>query len=812
MTQEPTLDTLLRQSTPSRRARPPNMAVADDAPVPLRPEQLGRRDSRLGLRNLFSRKGAKEAYLPEQRVPRPTARSAGIRASLVDMSNWSYGQQPVRPDIKDPSITISRPLSTTVEHPTIEEMQARAQIKPRNGKQLGKPQPRGGLVAWDAPPLFKAYPQAIKHSTLPASILSPDAILRMRAKRFGDIAGDQPMSPNSDLLSDTDTEKSKKKKGWNGSGPEIVSEWTTKIYILVTSGCLLQYSSEGTFDRLPEKVLQLGKASAAFATDVIPGRHWVLQVSSALEADGTAASDQRSLFSRLPFRVAERRQASNFLMVFESADDMDGWLATLRREIEGLGGKKNLSETGKPKTEEPAAGLREQTSQRTLVVRDPDRYSKTFSVDASWRDGSEAGEFDSLTEASTREQSLDGTSVTNSVVSQDGHQLDSLRDSSHRLSAISSGQRTVVTSEASSSPSCSPTRDSFPSSEEEHSLSDISSSAETRLRPNAPAIVHRRRSLQTFGPIVEGREASQGAVRPPSTMLSPAIPEAAVSPAATITPVTPNFSVPHSSNRRFSYMKTLPEHVMPLASPPRPPIRHTPHPADALRPLSMVMEPLPLQEELAERPATRHGDGRPSQVFTLEPVPTSRRGSFTLPGTAGRSLASKRSSLLPRDAVNTFGVRPQPRRLASMATLRPHEEFNKDNRRDSFGQRLSMIHQPQPPLPTTTSNEAQGVRSPTQRHVTKRTSLLAGIPDRRERRSDVPLPLVPESLPEPSPPPSTPLPPLPEAATSPQYLQSARASQLLSRRSLPQLVEGPPPAPPPSCALPPIPQRASVKV
>jgi hypothetical protein len=43
-------------------------------------------------------------------------------------------------------------------------------------------------------------------------------------------------------------------------------------------------------------------------------------------------------------------------------------------------------------------------------------------------------------------------------------------------------------------------------------------------------------------------------------------------------------------------------------------------------------------------------------------------------------------------------------------------------------------------------------------------------------------------------------------------LQSARASQLLSRRSLPQLVEGPPPAPPPSCALPPIPQRASVKV
>lgn len=816
MSQEPVLDTLLRQPTPSRRARPPNMALADDVPVPLRPEQFGRRESRLGIRSLFGRKGSKELESPEQRTSRSATRSTGIRASLVDMSNWSYGQQPVRPDVKDSSLYISRPLSTTVEHPTIEEMQARAQIKPRNGKQLGKPQPRGGLVPWDAPPLFKAYPQAVKHSTLPASILSPDAILRMRAKRFGEVTGDQPLSPIPDIPTEIDADKQRRKKGWNGTGPEIMSEWTTKIYILVTSGCLLQYSSEGTFDRLPEKVLQLGKASAAFASDAIPGRHWVLQVSSALEADGSTASDQRSLFSRLPFRVAERRQASNFLMVFESADDMDSWLATLRREIEGLGGKKALSETGKPKTDEPIASLREQPSQRTLVVRDPDRYSKTFSVDTSFRDGSETGDYETLTETSTREQSLDGTSATNSVVSQDGRHLDNLRDSSHRLSAISSGQRTVVTSEASSSPPCSPGRDSFPSSsEEEKPLGELSNSSETRLRPNASAIVHRRRSLQTFGPIVEGRGPPQVASRPPSTMLSPPIPEAAVSPSSTATPVTPNFSVPHSSNRRFSYMRTLPEYVTPLAPPPRPVARKAPPPLEAVRPLSMVMDQPSTHGEVSERPATRHGDGRTSQAFTLEPVATSRRGSFTLPEPSERPLAAKRSSLLPREASSPFGVKPQPRRLASMATLRPHEEFGLPSRRDALEQRLSTIHDTLTPLPMSPFSGGVSLQAPPPpRHVTKRASMFSVVPDRtsrQDRRSDIPLPLVAESLPEPSPPPSMPLPPLPPTGASNKHLQTARASQLLSRRSLPQLVEGPPPAPPPSCALPPIPQRPSIK-
>ena len=812
MSQEPTLDTLLRQRASIRRARPPNMAIPESSPIPLRPEQLGRRESRLGIRSLFSRKGGKEPESPEQaRTNRPTARSAGIRGSLADMSNWSYGQQPVRPDIKDPSTYISRPLSTTVEHPTIEEMQSRAQLKSRVSKQPTKATTKGGLVPWDAPPLFKAYPQAIKHATLPASMLSPDAILRIRTKRAGDSVGDLPLSPNPELAAECETEKNKRRKGWNNASPEIVTEWTTKTYLLVTSGCLLQYSSEGSFDRLPEKVLQLGKASAAFVSDAIPGRHYVLQVSSALEADGSVPSDQRSLFSRLPFRVAERRQASNFLMVFETADDMDGWLAMLRREIEGLGGKKALSETGKPRIHEPSKGLREQTSQRTLVVRDPDRYSRRFSVASSWREGSEAGDYETFVNGGTRDQSMDGTSVTNSVISQDGRQLDSLRDSSHRLSALSLGQRTVVTSDGSS-PSCSPTRDSFPSSEEEEKTPfELSSSVDSRLRPNASAIIHRRRSLQTIGPFVDGRGTPQGAARPPSAMLSPSIPEATVTSPSSANFATPNFSVPHSSKRRFSYMKTTPEHATPLAPPPRPAARKVPPPLNMGRPLSMVIDQPSPRGELQQRPVTRHGDESAAPAAPSDGLPTTRRGSLTS-GDSARHIATKRASLFPTEISNDFGVRPQPRRLASMTTLRSHEGLGGWSRLETQERRMSTV-EPGSVALSEDSCDGDALPSPP-RQVTKRSSMFSVMPERngrRDRRSEVPLPYVAESLPEPSPPPTTPLPPLPAMAASNKHLQNARTSQLLSRRSLPSLVEGPPPAPPPSCALPPIPQRASVK-
>ena len=169
-----------------------------------------------------------------------------------------------------------------------------------------------------------------------------------------------------DLAAERSSEKTgervRRKHRRNTSGSNFKLDWTTKIYVLVTSGYLLQYAGEGPFDRLPEKILNISKDSAAFASDLIPGKHWVIQVSSAMEPGATQTNDSKSLFSRLPFRGVERKQTSLFLMVFENAEEMEGWISVLRREIELLGGKKKVSETGDPTTDEDELHLREQTT------------------------------------------------------------------------------------------------------------------------------------------------------------------------------------------------------------------------------------------------------------------------------------------------------------------------------------------------------------------------------------------------------------------------------------------------------------------
>ncbi|RYP91433.1 hypothetical protein DL770_002478 [Monosporascus sp. CRB-9-2] len=88
-------------------------------------------------------------------------------------------------------------------------------------------------------------------------------------------------------------------------------------------------------------------------------------------------TDPRSIRSKFLFRNYGKRQVANFLLVFESAESMDSWLATLRREIRSLGGKKKLSETGKPDAENELDEVEVKPRRRALVVRDPDRFSRT---------------------------------------------------------------------------------------------------------------------------------------------------------------------------------------------------------------------------------------------------------------------------------------------------------------------------------------------------------------------------------------------------------------------------------------------------
>lgn len=189
-------------------------------------------------------------------------------------------------------------------------------------------------TSWDPPPLFQAYSQALRHALLGSPSASVGFILRQQA--LSTISGGSTTPTNLEEASTFHKTKKYNKK----SLAFMDSAWTRKLYILVTSGYILQYAADGHHDRLPEKILPLRYNSVAFASDAIPGRPYVLQVSRVSDQDDERVdTNTRNLWSRIGFRTAEeKRTAGSFLLVCESPDELDAWMIAVRREIEAQGG------------------------------------------------------------------------------------------------------------------------------------------------------------------------------------------------------------------------------------------------------------------------------------------------------------------------------------------------------------------------------------------------------------------------------------------------------------------------------------------
>ncbi|KAH6631907.1 hypothetical protein F5144DRAFT_235458 [Chaetomium tenue] len=789
------------QGSHLRRIRPPDphAEAAEAIRIPLRSEagdKARRRESRLGLRNIFGRgKGGSDADTGPASPRNAPQRLGGIRASLAEI-NWPYGSQSApghRSEISLSSFSKVLPAGQALKHKKSESV-VRQQSNPE------------GIASWDPPRLFQAYPQAIKHAHLPACTVPAEVVLRMHAhKGSGSLAG--LLNPRAnDAPEDAIGEKPRRGHRRNGSGSTSRFEWTTKIYVLATSGYLLQYAGEGVFDRLPERILQLGKDSAAFASDAIPGRHWVIQVSSVAEMD-RAPGTPTSLRARLPFRVQERRQSSAFLMVFENVDDMEGWLATLRREIETLGGRKILSETGKPKTGDDHAQLRNQSSQRTLVTRDPDRFSRVMTPpDQSWNQGLPI--MSPSPEAPVRDQSFDGTS-TASFISHEGRQLDALRDSYNRLSFISSGQRTMITS-VGSSPACSPIRDSFGEFDPMPELPEPEDQSHPRLRPNAKAIIDRRQSLQTINHVLEMGVASAQSHRPISTYSNSGQPDAG----AQLPPVpqsTHNFSALQSANKRHSIGRNTsgmpPTQVTTSSLLGRTSTRRPPPSALSInpRPLSLVEDhPSPALSALSRAGTTTEGTGSPLSATPITPpitllsphralIEAAKRirdesirdsGISTHETTSEVALhMDQRSSNAPSDRYSKdYSVVPSP----GLPPPSPHDIPRSSTSLGTYGE-------PQRGPPVAGKPITRGRRLSSSSQQTERAGLLSPPsirPDLTQRPHTPTLRSVPRSS---------------------QHLRLDPPSHTAyQRRSLSQLAaEGPPPAPPPSRALPPIPPRTN---
>ncbi|KAB8303498.1 hypothetical protein EYC80_004911 [Monilinia laxa] len=587
----------------SRRVRLPpiDTSALEGGRVPFGGQKVQRKESKSGLRGIFSRnkseKSAVSTVSEETQPISPLASPTPLSPKLMSPVTSPVGDRFFRKFSTSNPTDLSSPTTSTTTVKTI-KTPSRLNLRSKSAKDstpTSKPELKTSpkISVFDPPPLFKSYPQSVKHARLAAPTLSADTIIRIsNHNRNNSLRDEIPQKADTGADQVKEDKKIITKHKRQKSGSISKGDWTEKIFVLATSGYLLQYSGEGNFDRLPEKIIQLGKESVAFASDVIPGKHWVLQVSQSMNSDGVPTSDSRSLLSRLAFRSPDyRRNATSLLLVLDSAEEMDSWIAILRKEIESLGGKKQTTEVGTVKTDEKPPELKIQPSHRYPIQRrDSDQFSNPFTPlrapydrRTSWQQEGQIYEKLAVPwttprerhpsrqkpeEQSTKETSPTGfvptwslnaaqnevqnevaarpltgcASVTNSASSYE-HSSEGLRDSLNRLSYCSSTQRTRI-----SSPETSPARDSTSTTEDLPKFS----LEPARARPNAAEIVERRRSLQALQELREPMpQLSSSHLQTPQQTLRHSSYSVTSRPLRSPSPATPNFSIPISSSRRF---------------------------------------------------------------------------------------------------------------------------------------------------------------------------------------------------------------------------------------------------------------------
>ncbi|KAI4663066.1 uncharacterized protein J4E79_004380 [Alternaria viburni] len=499
------------ERAPSVASQTPSIAKKQ-APLPAPPKKVERVASKMSLFSLFSKPKVEKARGHTE---------VGLAV-------------PMRPQTPPkPSPPISIPKSSLRQNPSPPAQQT---IRARSSQIFRPVSMRPAALHhefgnWDPPPLFQAFPQSLKHATVQACVFAPEILMRTQSQRQQAESLREKLDIQRDLstIAENGAETKKLEKNHkrlmsnsvlNPQPPELVN----KIYILVTAGFVLQYAGDGAFDRLPEKVLKLGKESAAFACDLIPGKHWVLQISSHASDDGTFESGPKnSLLARLRTQNATmRKTATSFLLVLESAEEMDEWMTSVRKEIDSLGGMKAKDDYARASSStDDSAGKNssETTSHRYRVNRDPNAVSRIVSTEpqlstspkivASEWDASEKDQtkisIDSSSGQSARYNnnnnsriSIEMSSVASTPVSQHQVQLDQLRGRS-RYSFMStatsaSGAGTRNTSRESSPAPHSPLKDEFTTGESEPMRSAMSLRS-FHMNPSN-SMSSRRRSMQ----------------------------------------------------------------------------------------------------------------------------------------------------------------------------------------------------------------------------------------------------------------------------------------------------------------------------
>ena len=558
-----------------RRARPPPLESLNRTREPLSPASPTtptRESSKRWGFKVKSSKSSKQLGLgPISSASYPNSPShqrsiygAGNRKSFMSTKNL---RSSYLPSLNSPLPPLS-PVTPSLDIPHLVPKASIPIMRSKSPAVPSRPRPVHSMssTAWEPPPLFQAFPQAQKHGCLETSAISADLILRLESnKRLSNERTEMLRSsieagPTKTRRADKKEAKLRKQYRDKASKLATKAEWVRKVYVLVTSGHLLQYAGDGEYDRLPEESLQLGHDSVAFVSDAIPGKHWVLQVSQSADEDGhVAVENSKSFISMFSFKKSETRPpTTSFLMIFSSGEDMEGWMLAIRREIETRGGKKyGADAVGRSSGDFDKTRLRSIPSQRYLIQRDPNLFAGALDdpwdeeADSNHKDEDEEEEEEvdeiplvNVSSTAARRQSFrpsfETPSISNStVVSTDQVQLENLREGS-RLSYMSSGAWTNATSQ-DSSPGLSPENDQCMESEDEPSRqSPIDGLA------NASMADRRKSMLAGYG-----SRTDQGQLLEQQKPFKPLRPHSTFGPsdAQSRSPSTPNFSFPQASKR-----------------------------------------------------------------------------------------------------------------------------------------------------------------------------------------------------------------------------------------------------------------------
>lgn len=344
-----------------------------------------------------------------------------------------------------------------------------------------------------------------------------------------------------------------------------------KIFILVTEGYLLQYAGRGSHDRLPERILPLCKDTAAFASDVLPGKPFVLQISQISAKSGAIDQDSsKDMLKKAGLKNEAKRASATLLLVLSGPEEMNTWLVAVRKEIEASGGKEYRPEVfgaegleEMPHAVETMEKIYRVPSHRYLVKRDrsrPKQQTTHLSEDVS-KDGTsektpaEKHDLQSSEEleASAGMMKMRGSvsppHTSDTTASIDQIHLDRLRESP-RQSDASTIAKTRSTSRCSSMER-SPIVDRF---------DDATGPMVPFARRNsATNQVSLQRTPERYGRGIEQPSPVPSPSQSRSNVVTPTAMRAA-------SPATPNFSVPTFS-KRFSVSSSSPAPLTPGTPP-----------------------------------------------------------------------------------------------------------------------------------------------------------------------------------------------------------------------------------------------------